>query len=66
MKKIEKNTEKWWKKVQKTMNNDDQERKNKKHWWKRVKKTMKHDEKEKTKKQCKMMKKRETKTMKTD
>jgi hypothetical protein len=40
--------------------------KNKKHWWKRVKKTMKHDEKEKTKKQCKMMKKRETKTMKTD
>jgi hypothetical protein len=41
--------------------------KNKKHWWKRVKKTMKPDEKEKNKQgKKKLMKKRETKTMKHD
>ena len=63
MKKREKQWKMMKKQGQKTMKNDDQERKNKKHLWKRV---TKNETWWKREKQWKMMKKRETKTMKND
>ena len=64
MKKRENHWNMMKKQGQKTMKNDDQERKKTRNTYEKEWQKMKHDEKEK--KQWKMMKKRETKTMKND